>query len=132
MKAKTQIEAITMALIAGEKLTALSSLRDFGSLRLGGQMFAIQKKYGIDLIKNPVKGKTRYNTTFVVTEYSMRRSDAKRIQKELKKVANQNLIFIKDYKVWSGTYLITIQQTMRRFKGTLLDMKPFYNVAQTY
>jgi len=88
MKAKTQIEAITMALIAGEKLTALSSLRDFGSLRLGGQMFAIQKKYGIDLIKNPVKGKTRYNTTFVVTEYSMRRSDAKRIQKELKKVAN--------------------------------------------
>lgn len=83
MKAKSQIEAITNALIAGEKLTALSSLKDFGSLRLGGQMFCIQKKYGIDLIKNPVKGKTRYGTTFVVTEYSMRRSDAKKVKKLL-------------------------------------------------
>ncbi|HRH57838.1 MAG TPA: hypothetical protein PLS10_09305 [Chitinophagales bacterium] len=83
MKAKTQIEAITNALIAGEKLTALSSLKDFGSLRLGGRMFEIQKKYGIDLIKNPIKGKTRYGTTFVVTEYSMRRSDAKKVKKLL-------------------------------------------------
>lgn len=83
MKAKTQIEAITNALIAGEKLTALSSLKDFGCLRLGGRMFEIQKKYGIDLIKNPIKGKTRYGTTFVVTEYSMRRSDAKKIKKLL-------------------------------------------------
>jgi len=83
MKAKTQIEAITLALIAGEKLTALSSLKDFGSLRLGGRMFEIQKKYGIDLIKNPIKGKTRYGTTFVVTEYSMRKSDAKKVKKLL-------------------------------------------------
>jgi hypothetical protein len=83
MKAKTQIEAITLALIAGEKLTALSSLKDFGSLRLGGRMFQIQKKYGIDLIKNPIKGKTRYGTTFVVTEYSMRKSDAKKVKKLL-------------------------------------------------
>ncbi len=83
MKAKSQIEAITNALIAGEKLTALSSLKDFGSLRLGAQMFCIQKKYGIDLIKNTVKGKTRYGTTYVVTEYSMRRSDAKKVKKLL-------------------------------------------------
>ena len=83
MKAKTQIEAITLALIAGEKLTALSSLKDFGSLRLGGRMFQIQKKYGIDLIKNPIKGKTRYGTTFVVTEYSMRKPDAKKVKKLL-------------------------------------------------
>ena len=83
MKFRTQIEAITNALVNGEKLTALTSLKEFGSLRLGGRMFEIQKKYDIDLIKNPVKGKTRYGTTFVVTEYSMRKSDAKKVKKLL-------------------------------------------------
>ena len=86
MKAKTQIQAITEALVNGEKISALTAFKDFGTLRLGGQVFCIQKKYGIKLKRKDIKGKTRYKTTFVCTEYSMNRNDARLVKKHLKAV----------------------------------------------
>ena len=88
MKAKTQGHAILEALINGEKLSALTAFKDFGSLRLGGRIFDIEKKYGIRLNRNDIKGKTRFKTNFMCTEYSMRRSDAKKVKRILKETCN--------------------------------------------
>lgn len=87
MKVKTQGHAILEALINGEKLSALTAFKDFGSLRLGGRIFDIEKKYGIKLNRKSIKGKTRYKTAFHCTEYSMNRTDARLIKKAIKVAA---------------------------------------------
>lgn len=83
MKAKTQIQAITEALVNGEKISALTSFKEFGSLRLASHIFVIQKRHGIRLNRKDIKGKTRYGTTFVCTEYSMNRTDARLVKKAI-------------------------------------------------
>ena len=79
----TQQNAILKALLAGEVISALTSLRDFGSLRLGGQIFAIQKKYDIYLNRKNLTGKTRFRTTYTVAQYWMSGKDIKKISKKL-------------------------------------------------
>ena len=81
---QTQIGAITDALVNGEKLSALTAFKDFGALRLGGRVFEIEKRYGIKLERKDIKGKTRFKTHFMCTEYWMRSSDAKKVKKILK------------------------------------------------
>ena len=89
MKAKqTQIGAITEALVNGEKLSQLTAFKDFGALRLGARVFEIEKRYGIKLERNDIKGKTRFKTNFMCTEYWMRRSDAKKVKRILKETCN--------------------------------------------
>ena len=80
---KTQQNAILKALLAGETISALTSLRDFGSLRLGARVFDIQKKYDIYLNRKNLTGKTRYGTTYTVTQYWMKKKDIKNISKKL-------------------------------------------------
>ena len=79
----TQQNAILKALLAGEVISALTSLRDFGSLRLGARVFDIQKKYDIYLNRKNLTGKTRYGTTYTVAQYWMQKKDIKKISKKL-------------------------------------------------
>ena len=89
MKAKqTQIGAITEALVNGEKISALTAFKEFGTWRLGARIFEIEKRYGIIFDRNDIKGKTRFKTNFMCTEYSMRRSDAKKVKRILKETCN--------------------------------------------
>jgi hypothetical protein len=80
---KTQQNAILKALLAGEVISALTSLKDFGSLRLGARVFDIQKKYDIILNRKNLTGKTRYGTTYTVVQYWMSGKDIKKISKKL-------------------------------------------------
>lgn len=80
---KTQQNAILKALLAGEVISALTSLKDFGSLRLGARVFDIQKKYDIILNRKNLTGKTRYGTTYTVAQYWMSGKDIKKISKKL-------------------------------------------------
>ena len=84
MKAKTQGHAILEALINGEKISALTAFKEFGTLRLGARIFEIEKRYGIIFDRNDIKGKTRFKTNFMCTEYSMRKGDAKKVKRILK------------------------------------------------
>ncbi len=85
MKTKqTQIGAITEALINGEKLTALSCFKKFGSLRMSAKAFEIEKRYGIRLVKKQHTGKTRFGTSCYFLEYSMLRGDAKKVKRMMK------------------------------------------------
>jgi len=82
---KTQVLEITKALAAGEKLTALDALKDFGSMRLAAHVVTIQKKYNILLERRTLTGKSRYGTTVSFAQYWMRPKDAKMVTKLLNK-----------------------------------------------
>jgi hypothetical protein len=82
--AKTQMEAVLNALIRGRKLTALGCYELTGSLRMSAKAHEIERLYGVQLIKKVIKGKTRYGTPFICTEYSMSRTDAAKVKEKLK------------------------------------------------
>jgi hypothetical protein len=85
MKPNTQKEAILRALIAGETLTTLHGVRDFGTVKLNTRLGEHEKKYGFYCEREQVQFKTRFGTHGYYFKYKMKPTDRKKVSAMLKK-----------------------------------------------
>jgi hypothetical protein len=81
MKTKTKTRAIAEALIDGHKLTVKTCMVLCGTYKISSRLGELEKRYGLNFERKWIKSASRYGGVDEYLEYSVNKTNKKKLQK---------------------------------------------------